>query len=122
MAMVRWGGAVVFVGRWVGAMRACVPALAGTTRMPYRTFAFYNALGGITWAAGCTLLGYLAGASLSRLEAVTGIASSVILGVAAIVGAVILISRRLRRRVPVAADALTVTPAERCLVDAEEAP
>jgi undecaprenyl-diphosphatase len=51
-AMVRWGGAVVFVGRWVGGTRACVPALAGMTRMPYRTFAFSNVLGGITWAAG----------------------------------------------------------------------
>ncbi|MBA2319262.1 MAG: DedA family protein [Euzebyales bacterium] len=120
-AMVRGGGAVVFVGRWVGAMRACVPALAGMTRMPYRTFAFYNVPGGITRAAGCMLLGYLAGVSLSRLEAVTGIASSLILGTAAIVAAVVLTSRWLRRRGRAATHSVTMTSVED-LVDAEDAP
>src|SRR5438034_4348617 len=55
--------AAVLVGRFTAVLRALMPALAGTARMPYRTFAVYNAIGGVAWGVGYCLLGYLAGSA-----------------------------------------------------------
>jgi len=41
------GGRAIFAGRFVGVLRALVPAVAGATRMPYRRFLVWNALGAI---------------------------------------------------------------------------
>lgn len=53
----RRGGAAVFLGRFVAFFRAVMPALAGTSTMPYRRFITWNALGGIVWGIGFVLLG-----------------------------------------------------------------
>ena len=42
------GGPSVFVGRWVGALRAVVPLVAGAAGMPYRRFLLWDAAGCIT--------------------------------------------------------------------------
>ena len=55
------GAAAVLVGRFTAVLRALMPALAGTSRMPYRTFVTYNAIGGFIWGVGYCLLGYVAG-------------------------------------------------------------
>ncbi|MFJ7243214.1 DedA family protein [Kitasatospora sp. NPDC098652] len=68
----RRGPAAVFVGRFIAFFRPLVPSLAGMSRMPYRRFLFYNALGGLAWAFGFTLLGYFAGAAYSRVEGTVG--------------------------------------------------
>lgn len=49
-----------------------MPALAGTARMPYRTFLAWNATGGILWGAVVVPGGYLAGESYHRVEAAFG--------------------------------------------------
>ncbi|MCB5291109.1 DedA family protein [Arthrobacter sp. SO3] len=59
----RRGGLAVFLGRFVAFFRAVMPALAGTSRMPYPTFLAFNVAGGLVWGAGCVLLGFLAGNS-----------------------------------------------------------
>ncbi|MDH2442402.1 DedA family protein [Amnibacterium sp. CER49] len=59
----RRGGSAVFLGRFTAFFRAVMPALAGTSGMPYRRFLAYNAAGGITWGTGFVLLGFLAGNS-----------------------------------------------------------
>ena len=41
----RRGGPAVLVGRFTAFLRAVTPALAGLSRMPYRTFLLYNAAG-----------------------------------------------------------------------------
>src|SRR3569832_2204853 len=46
-AVEKHGGKPVFFGRFVGFLRALVPFIAGASRMQYRQFLFYNALGGI---------------------------------------------------------------------------
>lgn len=61
--VLRRGGPAVLLGRWVGVLRALVPALAGMTRMPYRRFLVWNLAGGITWATTVVLAGYAAGAA-----------------------------------------------------------
>jgi membrane protein DedA with SNARE-associated domain len=59
----RHGPSAIFTGRFIGVLRAIVPALAGDARVPYGRFLFWNALGGIAWAPGMVLLGGAVGAS-----------------------------------------------------------
>jgi undecaprenyl-diphosphatase len=64
----RHGGKAVLIGRFVGFLRAMAPFVAGASRMPYRRFLLYNALGGVVWAAALVLLGYFLGESWSVAE------------------------------------------------------
>ena len=70
------GGLGVLIGRCVAVVRAVVPAAAGAAKVPYRTFLFFNVLGGIVWGVGYCLLGYLAGSAYASIEktASTGLA------------------------------------------------
>lgn len=47
----RYGGAIVFFGRFVAVLRAAAAVLAGVNCMPWRGFVMFNAAGGIVWAA-----------------------------------------------------------------------
>jgi membrane protein DedA with SNARE-associated domain/membrane-associated phospholipid phosphatase len=91
------GGRAVFLGRFVGLLRALVPALAGMSRMPYRTFLPWNAAGGMIWAPGFVLLGYLAGGSYRQVERLAGRASLLLLILVVVVGAVVLAARWIAR-------------------------
>jgi membrane protein DedA with SNARE-associated domain len=90
----RRGGIAVFLGRFVAFFRAVMPALAGTARMPYRTFLLYNAAGGIVWGAGSVLVGYLAGNSYPTVERLVGRTTAI---VAAVVVVALVIGWRIRR-------------------------
>ena len=57
----RHGDKTVFFGRFISVLRAWSAFLAGVNHMPWRTFLFYNAAGGIVWAIVYGLLGYFAG-------------------------------------------------------------
>lgn len=76
----RRGGPAVFLGRFTALLRALVPSAAGMAKLPYRTFALWNALGGSIWAAGFVLAGYAAGASYRRVESYLGRGALVITG------------------------------------------
>jgi len=89
------GGRAVFLGRFTAFLRAVMPGMAGASQMPYRRFLLFNALGGITWGLGFTVLGYLAGASYHKLENYAGKVSQAIL-IVVIVGVVVLAVRRHR--------------------------
>jgi len=95
-----YGGPAVFLGRFVAFARALIPGLAGMSGLRYRVFLFYNALGGLIWGVGYTLLGYVVGLSFARILSQVGLWS---LGVVAliVVGAVVfrqVLKRRERRR------------------------
>jgi len=64
----RRGPIYVFIARFTAFLRAVMPGLAGMSHMNYRRFFFANALGGIIWGTGFTLLGYFAGTALTRIE------------------------------------------------------
>ncbi|WP_084010585.1 bifunctional DedA family/phosphatase PAP2 family protein [Pseudofrankia sp. DC12] len=64
----RRGGWAVLIGRFTAALRALVPGLAGTSRLPYRTFLPYNLVGGLAWVTMSALIGYIAGASYKAAE------------------------------------------------------
>lgn len=90
------GPAAVFLGRFVAFLRALMPALAGVSHMRYRTFLAFNALGGLVWGVGFTLVGYFAGAAYARVEHLAG--EAVAGAVAALVIAALVVWHLRRRR------------------------
>jgi len=102
--MVRRGGWAVFLARWIGVLRALMPALAGMSRMPYRRFLAFNAAGGALWATAVVVAGYLAGASWQRVQTYFGWAGGGLLAVLAAVAAVIVVRRRVVARHATAPD------------------
>src|SRR4051794_37011466 len=57
----RHGGKAVFLARFVAGLRVFGALVAGISRMRWRTFLFYNALGGASWATAAVLVGYFLG-------------------------------------------------------------
>jgi len=92
------GGRAVFLARFTAFLRAVMPGLAGTARMPYRRFLAFNAAGGLVWALGFTLLGYAAGASYKRIEKIAGNVSLIILAVVVLAAVFLMIRHRRRER------------------------
>jgi membrane protein DedA with SNARE-associated domain len=74
------GAAAVLLGRFVSFLRALVPTLAGISGIRYRQFLAYNAAGGLVWAAGYTLLGYLAGNAYARVQGTAGTIAAIVVG------------------------------------------
>ncbi|MFE0464511.1 DedA family protein [Kitasatospora sp. NPDC058965] len=93
----RRGASAVFLGRFIAFFRAMMPALAGISRMPYRRFLLYNALGGLVWGVGFVALGYFAGAAYSRIEALVGRGLAVLVAVLVIAALVVWRLRKHRR-------------------------
>lgn len=100
----RHGGKAVFIGRLTALFRALVPSMAGMSRMHYRTFLAWNALGGLVWAPGCVLLGYAFSRSLDVVGRTLTWAPLAILAVVAI-GYVLMHIRGKRRERAEAAEA-----------------
>ena len=94
--LARRGGPAVLVGRFVAVVRAIVPALAGLSDIPFRTFVPYNIVGGVAWATLYTLVGYAVGKSYKHLLSTIGLWSYVVVGVAVV--ALVANHLRLRRR------------------------
>jgi membrane-associated protein len=102
----RHGPKAVFLGRWISGLRIASAWLAGMNRMHWPTFLFWNALGGIAWAASVALAVYFAGHLAERAIAVAGPAAAA-LAAALLVG--FFVWRRLQRRRAVAVDARTTS-------------
>lgn len=47
----KWGGLVVLFGRFITLLRVFAALMAGASHLPFLRFFFYNALGGVLWAA-----------------------------------------------------------------------
>jgi membrane protein DedA with SNARE-associated domain len=98
----RHGNKTVFFGRFFSLLRTWVAFLAGVNRMPWRSFLFWNACGGIVWATFYGTLGYVLGNNLALLGTVLkvlGTGGAIALG-AFIVGAIVfwVVRRRQRER------------------------
>ena len=57
----KYGGATIFVARFVPIVRTFAPFLAGVGTMSYPRFLFYNVLGGVTWTVIVVMAGYYFG-------------------------------------------------------------
>ena len=55
------GGKTIFLARFVPIIRTFAPFVAGVSEMSYGHFITWNLVGGITWVATFTLLGYFFG-------------------------------------------------------------
>jgi len=98
-AFVRRHGPVsVLLGRWVGVLRAIVPAVVGDARMPYPSFLFWNVLGAVVWVPVVVGAGYLAGSSYQRVEHDLGQGGLVVVALLVVAAVGWLAARRVRRR------------------------
>ncbi len=85
----RHGPKAVFLGRWIALVRIATAWLAGINKMPYPTFFFWNALGGITWALAYGLLGYYGGTAAAHVLEQIGVGAAIALGVVVVVGIIV---------------------------------
>src|SRR4051812_9393059 len=69
----RYGGSIVFFGRFVALLRTFAALLAGANRMPWPRFVFFNAAGAVCWASAFGLGGYVLGTSVHRISGPLGI-------------------------------------------------
>lgn len=74
----RHGGKVVFFGRFIAILRTFAALLAGANRMPWHSFLFWNALGGIGWAGGYSFAAYALGSQVEKLSGPIGIGLGVV--------------------------------------------
>lgn len=54
----RHGGKTIIIARFMPFVRTFAPVVAGAARMEYRTFLFYNVIGGVSWITSMLLFGY----------------------------------------------------------------
>ncbi len=93
--IVRRKGLIVLVGRWVGFLRAIMPATAGMAGMRYRRdFLPYDIVGACSWATICVLGGWKLGEEAERLVHWIGW----IAGGAAVLAVIVFLVRRRRGR------------------------
>jgi membrane protein DedA with SNARE-associated domain len=90
------GSRAVFLGRWMALVRVTAAWMAGMNHMPFRTFFFWNALGGISWAVTVGLVAYYAGEAAVHVIERVGVGAAVLLGVV-IVGVIVWMQVRERR-------------------------
>jgi membrane protein DedA with SNARE-associated domain len=74
----RHGGKTILLGRFVAFMRSFIGIFAGIVGMPLRSFAVYNATGGILWVLTFSALGYAFGRNLPRLVRYIGRVSLIV--------------------------------------------
>jgi membrane-associated protein len=92
----RHGPKAVYFGRFLLGLRVWASWLAGATRMHWRSFALWNALGGVSWAVAIGLLAYFLGNSAGNAIQTFGI-YGLIAAIAAILSAIVLHRRSSRR-------------------------
>jgi membrane-associated protein len=92
----RHGPKAVFLGRFILGLRVWASWLAGATRMRWRSFFLWNALGGICWATAIGLLAYFLGHSAGHAIEAFGIYG--LIAVLLAVGGAFLAHRRHNRR------------------------
>lgn len=99
LSLVRRRGALaVVLGRWTASLRALVPGVAGMSGLSTPRFTIANAAGGVVWATGVALVGYLAGAGYRQVEQQLNLGGGVVLAALAVAAVVVGLIRRRRHR------------------------
>jgi membrane-associated protein len=87
----RHGAKAVFLGRWILGLRVWASWMAGITRMDWRSFVFWNAAGGISWAVTVGLAAYVIG---DRADSILRTIAGIALALALLSGVALLTARR----------------------------
>ncbi len=68
-ALERYGTAkAIVLARFIPVVRTVLNPLAGTLGVPARTFALWQVVGGVLWACGVTLAGYVLGSRIPNID------------------------------------------------------
>ncbi|SER56960.1 DedA family protein [Lentzea albida] len=94
----RRGAWAVFAARFMPVVRTLVPASAGASKLEYRRFLPASIAGATCWSALHIGIGATAGASAKYIESVFNGAMWIVLGLAVVVGVIVVLRRR--RRTP----------------------
>lgn len=62
------GKKTIILARFIPIIRTFAPILAGVGRMHYKTFVFYNIIGGLGWTVGLLSLGYVLGKTVPDID------------------------------------------------------
>lgn len=62
------GKKTIILARFVPVIRTFAPIVAGMGDMEYKTFLMFNVIGGVLWAIGITLIGYILGNSIPDID------------------------------------------------------
>ena len=92
----RHGAKTIFLGRFIAVLRVTAAWLAGISRMPWWRFFFWNAAGGICWAALVALVAYYAGEAAGKAIERNGLIGGGVIVVLLVIGLVV--GRHVRRR------------------------
>lgn len=86
----RRGGLAIFVSRFMPVLHSIVPAVAGMTKMPYKTFIFWTFLACALWTSMYVGVGFLARTSYEQLS--DNLRVAVFVGIGILVAFLIVIS------------------------------
>jgi len=107
---LRYGGSIVFFGRFVALLRTLAALLAGVNQMSWPRFLLFNVTGGIVWATVFGLGGYLFGQTIRDFGGAISLALLAGGAVAAVAG--FLFVRRHERQLSAAAERALPGPLE----------
>ncbi|MCR4334436.1 MAG: VTT domain-containing protein [Patescibacteria group bacterium] len=62
------GRKTIILARFVPIVRTFAPIIAGVGEMEYRTFLFFNIIGGVLWTFGLSFLGYWLGNTIPNVD------------------------------------------------------
>ncbi|MDP1875378.1 DedA family protein [Phenylobacterium sp.] len=103
----RYGVISIYAGRFIGPMRAFVPAVVGMLRMPVRDFQIANVISAVIWVFAALAPGYLTAKGLEQLDVfdqfdplTLGVIALVIAGGVGTIGWRLL-RKRAKRRAPI---------------------
>ena len=88
------GSKAVFLGRWIAGLRVWAAWLAGASTMRWRTFLFWNALGGICWSTSVALAAYYGGKGVESAISQIGLYALIVAGALAAIAIAVIWRRR----------------------------
>jgi membrane protein DedA with SNARE-associated domain len=92
----KYGGRVVFIGRFVAVLRTFVALLAGANRMAWHSFLLWNALGGVGWTSLYGFGAFALGKAAQQVSGPVGIGLAVAGGVL-LIAALVFVKRNEKR-------------------------
>jgi undecaprenyl-diphosphatase len=92
----RHGGKTIFLGRFVGIVRALAPFIAGSSGMRYGAFVPYSILGTGIWSSANIVLGYAFSRSIDTAAEYAGLGALLLGSLIALTAGSIFLYRRLR--------------------------